>query len=153
MFVPFHHHLKSWNENAPGYVTSSELGEHSLVDVIISYGPLSSFLCISLMEAKRLRLGFVLCHRLLAVSLPSLRFFPQEVLVERLSSAFGDFSWLYLFCQMFLKILFLSSNFFLEPDLPSRFSFVWILQEIKENRNGDVVFAFASLGHHILLVN
>lgn len=54
---------------------------------------------------------------------------------------------------MFLKFFFLSRNFLFEPDLSSWLAFIGVLLELEKNRNGDIVFALACLGDHVLLVN
>jgi len=96
MLVSLHHHFESRNEDSPRNVTSSELCQHGLVNIIVSHSSLSSFLRVTLMETKRLWLSFVLSQRCLSVPLSSFSFPSQEILIEWLSSCFWDFGWFYL---------------------------------------------------------
>ena len=52
MLVPLHHHFEAWNKNAPRNVSSSELVQHRLVDIVISKSSLSRFLSVTFVEAE-----------------------------------------------------------------------------------------------------
>jgi hypothetical protein len=61
MLISLHHHLEARDQNLPRDVTSTELVQHAIIDVIHVQSALTCFYCVSLVEGERLTKSFVLC--------------------------------------------------------------------------------------------
>ena len=153
MLIAFHHHLEARNKDPPGYDSSSELGKHARINILVVSHSFTLGLHVSFMEREWLLGSLGSSHRSLLVLLSSKRIILQDTLVKRLRCGPGDRVGLEHLATLTLLSLDTLLVLILKPSLSNSLRLSGVLHELIGDRHCDVVLTLASFENKVLLLD